>query len=187
MADDQFDLKSFDKRMTGVVDSLKSDFAGLRTGRASSKLLDPVMVDLYGQKMPLNQVGTVSVPEPRMITVNIWDKSAVSATDKAIRESSLGLNPVVDGQMLRISIPELTKERRQELAKLAAKYAEGARVAVRNVRRDGNDLLKKLEKDGTISQDEQRGHQDDVQKSTDRFIKTIDDLLTAKESEINTV
>ncbi|MEM1307375.1 MAG: ribosome recycling factor, partial [Pseudomonadota bacterium] len=161
--------------------------AGLRTGRASSKLLDPIMVDMYGQKIPINQVGTVSVPEPRMITVTVWDKSAVSATDKAIRESSLGLNPVVDGTLLRISIPELTKERRQELAKLAAKYAEGARVAVRNVRRDGNDLLKKLEKSSDMGQDEARGHQEDVQKLTDRYIKEIDDLLASKETEINTV
>ncbi|MEO0730340.1 MAG: ribosome recycling factor [Pseudomonadota bacterium] len=187
MANDTFDLKALEKRMEGVVDSLKSDFAGLRTGRASAKLLDPIMVDMYGQKMPINQVGTVSVPEPRMITVTVWDKSAVSATDKAIRESSLGLNPVVDGTLLRISIPELTKERRQELAKLAAKYAEGARVAVRNVRRDGNDLLKKLEKKSEMSEDEARNQQDAVQKSTDRFIKEIDDLLATKESEINTV
>ncbi|MEO1719762.1 MAG: ribosome recycling factor [Pseudomonadota bacterium] len=187
MANDTFDLKALEKRMEGVVDSLKSDFAGLRTGRASAKLLDPIMVDMYGQKMPINQVGTVSVPEPRMITVTVWDKSAVSATDKAIRESSLGLNPVVDGTLLRISIPELTKERRQELAKLAAKYAEGARVAVRNVRRDGNDLLKKLEKKSEMSEDEARNQQDAVQKSTDRYIKEIDDLLATKESEINTV
>lgn len=187
MANDTFDLKALEKRMEGVVDSLKSDFAGLRTGRASAKLLDPIMVDMYGQKMPINQVGTVSVPEPRMITVTVWDKTAVSATDKAIRESSLGLNPVVDGTLLRISIPELTKERRQELAKLAAKYAEGARVAVRNVRRDGNDLLKKLEKSSDMGQDEARGHQEDVQKLTDRYIKEIDDLLASKETEINTV
>lgn len=187
MATETFEIGALEKRMTGVFDSLKSDFAGLRTGRASSKLLDPIMVDMYGQKMPINQVGTVSVPEPRMITVTVWDKTAVSATDKAIRESSLGLNPVVDGTLLRISIPELTKERRQELAKLAAKYAEGARVAVRNVRRDGNDLLKKLEKSSDMGQDEARGHQEDVQKLTDRYIKEIDDLLASKETEINTV
>ncbi|MEO0672597.1 MAG: ribosome recycling factor [Pseudomonadota bacterium] len=184
---DPFKISDLERRMTGVVDSLKSDFSGLRTGRASAKLLDPIQIDMYGQKMPINQVGTVSVPEPRMISVQVWDKAAVSAVDKAIRDSNLGLNPVVDGQVLRLPIPELTKERRQELAKLAAKYAETARVAVRNVRRDGNEQLKKLEADKDMSQDESRGEQTKVQELTDRYVKEIDQLLAAKETEINTV
>lgn len=187
MTDEAFDRRALEQRMKGVIESLKKDFSGLRTGRASAHLLDPIVVDLYGQKMPINQVGTVSVPEPRMITVQVWDKSAVSAVDKAIRESSLGLNPVIDGNLLRLPVPALTKERRQELAKLAAKYAENARVAVRNVRRDGMDELKKLEKDSEISQDDQRRLQDTVQQLTDDYIKQIDDLLEHKESEINTV
>lgn len=184
---DPFNISDLERRMTGVVDSLKSDFSGLRTGRASAKLLDPIQIDMYGQKMPINQVGTVSVPEPRMISVQVWDKAAVSAVDKAIRDSNLGLNPVVDGQVLRLPIPELTKERRQELAKLAAKYAETARVAVRNVRRDGNEQLKKLEADKDMSQDESRAEQTKVQELTDRYVKEIDQLLAAKETEINTV
>lgn len=187
MANEAFDINALEKRMGGVVESLKSDFSGLRTGRASAKLLDPVTVEIYGQKMPMNQVGTVSVPEPRTISVQVWDKSAVSAVDRAIRESNLGLNPVVDGQLLRMTIPELTKERRQELAKLAGKYAETARVAIRNVRRDGNDLLKKLEKDSDLSKDDAHREQDNVQQLTDKFIKDIDQLLASKESEINTV
>lgn len=187
MAKETFDIKALEKRMTGVVDSLKSDFSGLRTGRASAKLLDPITVELYGQRMPINQVGTVSVPESRTITVQVWDKAAVSAVDRAIRESNIGLNPTIDGQLLRMSIPELTKERRQELAKLAGKYAEGARVAIRNVRRDGNDLLKKLEKDGDVSKDDAHRDQESVQELTDRFIKDIDQLLTTKDTEINTV
>ena len=187
MANETFEIGALQKRMDGVIESLKRDFSGLRTGRASAKLLDPVVVDLYGQKMPMNQVGTVSVPEPRMITVQVWDKSAVSAVDKAIRESNLGLNPVIDGNLLRMPIPQLTKERRQELAKLAAKYAETARVAVRNVRRDGNDLLKKLEKDSDMSKDDHRRAQDDVQELTDKYVKEIDGLLSAKDEEINTV
>jgi len=187
MAKESFDLADLERRMTGVIDTLKSDLSGLRTGRASAKMLDPVVVEIYGQKMPINQLGSVSVPEARMISVSVWDKSAVSAVDRAIRESNLGLNPVVDGTMLRMTIPELTKERRQDLAKLAAKYAENARVAVRNVRRDGNELLKKLEKDGDMSQDDQRRGQDQVQELTDRFVAEIDKVLAAKETEINTV
>ncbi|MGF1651220.1 MAG: ribosome recycling factor [Hyphomicrobiaceae bacterium] len=187
MASGTFDIKEFDRRMGGVIDTLKRDFGGLRTGRASSKLLEPVVVEIYGQKMPINQVGTISVPEPRMITVQVWDRASVSATDRAIREANLGLNPSIDGQILRMTIPELTKERRQELAKLAAKYAETARVAVRNVRRDANELLKKLEKDSSISQDDHRREQEKVQQLTDRFIKDIDQLLATKDTEINTV
>lgn len=182
-----FELKAYEGRMNGVVDNLKKEFSGLRTGRASATLLEPLVVDVYGQKMPINQVASISVPEARMIQVSVWDKSTVAAVEKSIRESSLGLNPVTDGTVLRLPIPPLTKERRQELAKVAGKYAESAKVAVRNVRRDGNDHLKKLEKDGDISQDEQKKLTGDVQTATDRIIKDIDTLLAAKEEEINTV
>ncbi|TAJ26279.1 MAG: ribosome recycling factor [Reyranella sp.] len=181
------DLKELEKRMHGAMDALKKEFAGLRTGRASVNLLDPVMVEAYGQRMPLNQVGTVSAPEPRLLTVSVWDKGLVTPTAKAIRESGLGLNPAPDGQMIRIPIPELTSERRAELAKLAHKYAEGGRVAVRNVRRDGMEALKKAEKDHKISQDEHRQKSDEVQKLTDRYVKQVDDALAHKEKEIKTV
>lgn len=182
-----FDLKDLEKRMRTAQDALKRELSGLRTGRASASLLDPVMVQVYGQRMPISQVGTVSVPEPRMISVNVWDKATVPAVDKAIREANLGLNPVVDGTMIRLPVPSLTADRRAELVKLAHKYAEHGRVAVRNVRRDGMDLLKKLEKDHKIGQDEHRGHTTKVQELTDRIIKEIDQLLTTKEAEINKV
>jgi ribosome recycling factor len=181
------DLKELEKRMHGAMDALKKEFAGLRTGRASVNLLDPVMVEAYGQRMPLNQVGTVSAPEPRLLTVSVWDKGLVTPAAKAIRESGLGLNPAPDGQTIRIPIPELTSERRAELAKLAHKYAEGGRVAVRNVRRDGMEALKKAEKDHKISQDEHRQKSDEVQKLTDRYVKQVDDALAHKEKEIKTV
>ena len=181
------DLKELDKRMQGAVDALKKDFAGIRTGRASVNLLDPVMVEAYGQRMPLNQVGTVSAPEPRLLTVNVWDKGLVVSTAKAIREAGLGLNPAPDGQLVRIPIPELTSERRIELAKVAHKYAEQGRVAVRNVRRDGMEALKKAEKDHKISQDEHRHKSDEVQKLTDRYVKQVDEALAHKEKEIKTV
>jgi len=184
---EEFSIKTYEGRMNGVIDNLKKEFGGLRTGRASANLLDPLVVDVYGQKMPINQVASVSVPEARMIQVSIWDKSTVAAVEKAIRESSLGLNPVTDGTVLRLPIPPLTSERRQELAKVAGKYAEGAKVAVRNVRRDGNDHLKKLEKDGDISKDEQKKLTGDVQTATDLMIKEVDELLATKETEINTV
>ena len=187
MADKEFELDALEKRMKGVIESLKKDFGGLRTGRASAAMLDPIVVDVYGQKMPLNQVANVSVPEPRMLSVQIYDKATVPAVDKAIRESSLGLNPIVDGTLLRLPVPALTTERRQELTKVAQKYAESARVAVRNVRRDGNDLLKKLEKDGKISQDEHKKSGNDVQSLTDRLVGEIDSLVAAKAEEINTV
>ncbi len=187
MADNTFELDALKKRMKGVVESLKRDFSGLRTGRASAAMLEPIVVDIYGQKMPINQVGTISVPEPRTLSVQVWDKSAVSAVDKAIRESNLGLNPVVDGTLLRLPVPPLTTERRQELVKIAHKYAEAARVAVRNVRRDGNDLLKKLEKDGKISEDEHKKNGTNVQSLTDEIIGEIDTLLKTKDDEINTV
>ena len=187
MATGTFDLKDLEKRMIGVIESLKKDFSGLRTGRASANILAPITVDVYGQKMPLNQVGNVSVPEPRMISVQVYDKSNVAAVDKAIRESSLGLNPIVDGQILRLPVPPLTTERRQELVKIAHGYAEKARVAVRNVRRDGNELLKKLEKNSEISQDELKKGATDVQNLTDKIIGEIDKLLANKDQEINTV
>ena len=182
-----FDLNDLEKRMRGALDVLKRDLSGLRTGRASSHLLDPVQVTVYGAKMPLNQVATVSVPEPRTISVQVWDKGNVSAVDKAIREANLGLNPVIDGTLLRLPIPMLTADRRSELAKLAHKYAESCRVAVRNVRREGMDLLKKLEKDGKISQDEHHKSSAKVQELTDRLIKDIDETLANKEAEIHKV
>ncbi|QPC41473.1 ribosome recycling factor [Kaustia mangrovi] len=179
-----FSLKDLKRRMHGAVSVLKEEFSGLRTGRASVHLLEPITVEAYGSTMPLNQVGNVSVPEPRMLTVQIWDKSLVSAAEKAIRNSSLGLNPMVEGQLIRVPVPELSQERRKELAKVAAQYAEQARVAVRNVRRDGMEQLKRLEKDGEIGQDEHRGQADEVQKLTDATIKEIDEALEHKESEI---
>ncbi|MFC7332082.1 ribosome recycling factor [Rhodocista pekingensis] len=178
------DIKSFERRMDGAVETLRKEFGGLRTGRASTTLLDPVYVDAYGSSSPLNQVATVGVPEPRLITVQVWDRSLVKAVEKAIRDAGLGLNPQSDGQTLRVPIPELNQERRQELAKVAAKYAEQARVAVRNVRRDGMDMLKKLLKDGDISEDEQKTWADKVQGLTDAHIKKIDEALATKEKEI---
>jgi ribosome recycling factor len=172
------------RRMKSCVAAAKDDFAGLRTGRASPQMLDPVVVEAYGQKMPINQVGTVSTPEPRLLAVQVWDKSMVKAVDKAIRDAGLGLNPQIDGTLLRIPIPELNQDRRKELAKMAHKYAEQARVAVRNVRRDGMELLKKLEKDKKIGQDEHHKHGDELQKITDGAIKEIDDALAGKEKEI---
>lgn len=180
----KFDLKDLKRRMHGAFNVLKQEFGGLRTGRANASLLDQITIDAYGTPMPLNQVATVNVPEARMITVQVWDRSQVDAVDKAIRESGLGLNPIGEGQVLRIPIPELNEERRQEIAKMAHKYAEQARVAVRNVRRDGMDQLKRREKDGEIGQDEQHTHGAEVQEITDTVIKEIDDALAAKESEI---
>lgn len=179
-----FNLGELERRMNGAFDTLKKELGGLRTGRASMNLLEPVMVEAYGNKMPLNQVGTVAVPEPRMLTVQVWDKSQVTAVEKAIREAGLGLNPQTDGQLVRVPIPPLNTERRNELTKVAHKYAEHARVAVRNVRRDGMDALKKAEKDGKMSQDEHRGQSTKVQDLTDRFIKRIDEVLAHKEAEI---
>lgn len=180
----EFDLGDFRRRMDGAVASLKTEFAGLRTGRANPALLDGITVSAYGSEMPLNQVGGVSVPEPRMLTVNVWDKGQVAAVEKAIRQSSLGLNPVVDGQTLRIPLPPLTEERRKELVKVAGQYSEQAKVAVRNVRRDAMDLLKKLEKDGHMGEDEQKAHGNDVQKATDDVIAKIDSSLEEKSAEI---
>jgi ribosome recycling factor len=179
-----FDMADVKRRMTGAVQAFKNDLASLRTGRASSNLLDPIQVDAYGSLMPLNQVATVNVPEPRLISVQVWDRSMVKAVEKAIRDSNLGFNPDTEGQVLRIRIPELNEQRRKELVKVAHKYAEEARVAARHVRRDGLDQLKKLEKDGHVGQDELDRLSDQVQKATDQTIADIDAALATKEKEI---
>lgn len=184
MSFSQSDLR---RRMEGAVEVLKEEFAGLRTGRASSGMLDPVMVDAYGSKMPLNQVATVNAPEPRLLTVQVWDGSMVSAVEKSIRDSGLGLNPQPEGSVIRVPVPELNEERRQELTKVAGKYAEQARISVRNVRRDGMDTLKKMEKNSDISEDEQKRSADLVQKLTDELIQKIDTMLSDKEKDIMTV
>ena len=181
---EEFDLGDIERRMNGAITVLKEEFGGLRTGRAHPSLVEHIVVDAYDSQMPMNQVANVSVPEARMLSVQVWDKSVVSAVEKAIRNSSLGLNPIIDGQLLRIPIPELTEERRQELTKVAAQYAEQARVAVRNVRRDGMDKLKHLEKDGNMGQDEQKAWSDDLQELTDLMIGEIDETLSTKEQEI---
>ncbi len=181
---DGIDFKDLKRRMDGAATAFQHDLASLRTGRASANLLDPIHVEAYGASMPVNQVATVSVPEPRMISVAVWDQSMVQAVDKAIRESNLGFNPIVDGSTLRIPLPELNEERRKELVKIAHQYAESARVAARHVRRDGMEYLKKAEKDGDISQDDARSQSDRVQKMTDETISAIDKLLTDKEAEI---
>ena len=177
-------LKDLERRMDGALDVLRKEFGGLRTGRASTSLLEPVQVNAYGSTVPLNQVASVNVPEPRMITVQVWDRGVVKAVDKAIREAGLGLNPQTEGQVIRVPIPELNEDRRRELTRVAAKYAEQARVSVRNVRRDGVEALRKLEKDGDISQDQQRKLQSDVQHMTDDHIKRIDETLAQKDKEI---
>lgn len=181
---DGVDFNDLQRRMDGAISAFKHDLASLRTGRASANLLDPINVEAYGSPMPINQVATVSVPEPRMISVNVWDKSLVQAVDRAIRESNLGFNPIVDGMNLRIPLPELNEERRKELVKIAHQYSEQARVAARHVRRDGMETLKKAEKDGTIGQDDLRAQSDRVQKMTDDTISGIDKLLVEKEAEI---
>lgn len=178
------DLEDFKRRMKGAIDVLLGEFAGLRTGRASAALLEPLTVEAYGSAMPMNQVGTISVPDARMISVQVWDQGLIGAVEKSIMESGLGLNPSRDGNVVRVPIPQLSEERRVELAKIAHKYTEQARVAVRNVRRDGMDKLKKLEKDGDLSQDEQHAWGDDLQKMTDGCIKEMDEALAAKEKEI---
>jgi ribosome recycling factor len=179
-----YSKSDIERRMHGAVESLKHDLQGLRTGRASTTLLDPVNVEVYGAQMPLNQVATVSAPEPRMLSVQVWDKSNVGPVDKAIRSAGLGLNPIVDGTTLRLPIPDLTEERRKELAKLASQYAEKARIAVRNVRRDGNDALKQDEKKHEISEDERKRLETEVQKLTDATIAEIDAATASKEKEI---
>jgi ribosome recycling factor len=176
--------KDLRRRMDGALDALRKEFGGLRTGRASASLLDPVMVDAYGSSVPLSQCGAVNVTDARMLSVQVWDRSQVKAVEKAIRDAGLGLNPQSEGQTVRVPIPDLNEERRRELVKVAGKYAEQAKIAVRNVRRDGNDALKKLEKDGEISQDEHRRIDKEIQGLTDDFIKKIDDALAQKDKEI---
>ena len=170
--------------MQGAVDNLRSEFGGLRTGRASTSLLEPIQVEVYGSNMPINQVATISVPEPRMISVSVWDKSNASSVEKAIRNAGLGLNPISEGTTIRVPLPELNEERRRELSRVAGKYAEQARIAVRNVRRDGMDSLKKAEKDGDISKDDMKRLEDEVQSLTATHIKEIDTPLENKEAEI---
>ena len=177
-------IDSIKRRMDGAIEALRKEFAGLRTGRASAALLEPVAVEAYGNKMPLNQVGTISVPDSRMLTVQVWDRGLVKSVEKAIRDAGLGLNPSADGQLVRVPIPQLNEERRSELSKVANRYAEQARVAVRNVRRDGMEELKKLEKDHKISQDEHRAWSDEIQKMTDGHVKLIDQALAQKGQEI---
>lgn len=179
-----FDINEIKRRMEGALKALHAEFAGLRTGRASASLLEPVMVEAYGSSMPLTQVGTIGVPEPRLLTVQVWDKGMVNAVEKAIMNAGLGLNPMSDGMLVRIPVPDLTEERRKELVKIASKYTEQAKVSVRNVRRDGMDALKKMEKDGEISQDEHKRFSDEIQKATDDFVKKIDDALASKEKDI---
>lgn len=181
---EDFDLKVFRKRMDGALSSLKSEFGGLRTGRASVGILDGVKVNAYGSEMMLNQVGSVTVPEPRMLLVNVWDKTLVQAADKAIRQSNLGLNPIVDGQNLRIPMPPLTEERRKELVKVAGSYSENSKVAVRNVRRDAMETVKKLERSKAISEDELKAHESDIQSATNSVIAEIDSALNVKSDEI---
>ena len=187
MSDNEPDTDDLQRRMDGAVEALRKEFSGLRTGRASASLLEPITVEAYGAVVPLNQVGNINVPEPRMISVQVWDKGLVKAVEKAIRNSALGLNPAVDGQLLRIPLPELSEERRQELVKVAHRYAEQARVAVRNVRRDGMDQLKKMEKDGDLSQDEHKLWADEIQAMTDKHIELVGELLQQKEQDIVTV
>ena len=187
MATDKFDVNDLERRMRGALDTLKKEFGGLRTGRASVHLLDPVVVNVYGARMPLNQVATVSTPDARTISVQVWDKSQVSAVEKGIREANLGLNPVIEGALLRLPIPALNAERRQELVKIAHKYAESARVAVRNVRREGMEVLKKLDKDKQMSEDDHHKNSTKVQELTDKLIKEVDQALVAKENEIKQV
>ena len=179
-----FDLADVKRRMQGAINAFKNDLGSLRTGRASPNLLDPIQVNAYGSAMPITQVATVNVPEPRLLSVQVWDRSMVSAVEKAIRESDLGLNPQTEGQVIRLRIPEMNEQRRKEMVKVAHKYAEEARVAVRHVRRDGLDLLKKLEKDSAISEDDGKRDAEQVQKATDQFVSEVDSVLAAKEKEI---
>lgn len=182
----KYDKNDIERRMQGAVESLKGDLSGLRTGRANTSLLDPVQVDVYGSMMPLNQVATVSAPEPRMLSVQVWDKANVIAVEKGIAHANLGLNPMIDGQTLRLPMPDLTEERRRDLAKLAGKYAENAKIAIRNVRRDGMEALKEDEKKKEISEDERKRGEDDVQKLTDKYVADADAAAAQKEKEILT-
>ena len=179
----ELDVDDLTRRMDGAMSALKSEFASLRTGRASSSMLDPIMVEAYGQKTPINQVGTVNVPEPRMVTINVWDKSLVELVDKAIRESGLGINPQMNGTLIMLPIPELNEERRKELSKVAAQYAEQARISIRNIRKDGMDQVKKYKSDG-MSEDDQKLWESEVQEMTDDYVKRIDSFLNTKQDEI---
>lgn len=179
----EIDTGNLERRMEGAITSLKTEFASLRTGRASATMLEPVLVDAYGTKTPINQVGTINVPESRMVTINVWDKGLVGKVEKAIRESGLGINPQLNGTIIMLPIPELNEERRRELTKVASHYAEHARVAVRNVRRDGMDQIKKAKADG-MSEDDQKFWESEVQDLTDRFIKLVDEALDHKQAEI---
>ena len=181
------DLDDIKRRMEGSLNSLKTEFMGLRAGRASTAMLEPIMVEAYGSKMPMNQVGNISVPEPRLLTVTVWDAGLTSSVEKAIRESDLGLNPMAEGTLIRVPIPDLSEERRKDMVKVAGRYAEAARVAVRNVRRDGIEAARKLEKDSEISEDERHDLETDIQKLTDDHVKQIDDVLSNKETEITQV
>ena len=184
MSDDfSIDVDDLTRRMDGAMSALKSEFASLRTGRASSSMLDPIMVDAYGQRTPINQVGTVNVPEPRMVTINVWDESQVDMVEKAIRESGLGINPQTNGTLIMLPIPELNEERRRELSKVAAQYAEQARISIRNIRRDGMDQIKKFRADG-MSEDDQKFWEDEVQELTNSYVGKIDSLLNNKQDEI---
>lgn len=187
MAASGFDLADIKRRMTGASGVLKTELSGLRTGRATPSLVEPITVEAYGSNMPLTQVATVAVPEPRLISIQVWDKSVVSAVEKAIRDSNLGLNPNTEGQVIRLRIPDLNEDRRKELVKVAHKYAEAAKVAIRHVRRDGIDLLKKAQKDGHVSEDETKRHEAEVQKATDAAIVEVDQMLAHKEKEILSV
>jgi ribosome recycling factor len=181
------DLDDIKRRMEGSLNSLQTEFMGLRAGRASTGMLEPIMVDAYGSKMPMNQVGNISVPEPRLLTVTVWDAGLTAAVEKAIRESDLGLNPMAEGTLIRVPIPDLSEERRKDMVKVAGKYAEAARVSVRNVRRDGIESARKLEKESAISEDERRGLEADIQKLTDDHVKMIDEAFANKENEITQV
>ena len=184
MAQQTFDLDDVRRRMQGAISALKHDLGSLRTGRASPNLLDPLQIEAYGQSMPIGQVATVSVPEPRLLSVSVWDRSMVHAVEKAIRDSDLGLNPLTEGQTIRLRIPEMNEQRRKEMVKVAHKYTEEARIAVRHVRRDGIDLLKKMKKDGVLGEDEERRQEEQVQKATDQSISEVDNILAGKEKEI---
>jgi len=182
-----YDIDDIKRRMEGSVTSLKSEFMGLRAGRASTAMLEPIMVDAYGSKMPMNQVGNISAPESRLLTVTVWDASMTAAVEKAIRESDLGLNPMTEGNLIRVPIPDLSEDRRKEMVKVAGRYAEAARVAVRNVRRDGIEAIRSAEKDGLLSEDERHSEEGEVQKLTDQYVKLIDESLANKEKEITQV
>ena len=184
MAQQTFDLDDVRRRMQGAINALKHDLGSLRTGRASPNLLDPLQIEAYGQSISIGQVATVSVPEPRLLSVSVWDRSMVHAVEKAIRDSDLGLNPLTEGQTIRLRIPEMNEQRRKEMVKVAHKYTEEARIAVRHVRRDGIDLLKKMKKDGVLGEDEERRQEEQVQKATDQSIAEIDQILASKEKEI---